>query len=137
MSNVFDKAIPEDLKRYIFDNVNFQLNQTRCMDPSYTSQKITSALLADEQIEINWSKTPVKVQNHTGESFLIRHYPPVELSTSDFHKVLNKVRDEYDQAFVIGTVGNFIVKDEPEITIIEMKCLAYMLSELYQKMCLT
>lgn len=53
----------------------------------------------------------------------------------DFHKVMDKVRNEYDQSFVIGTIGNFITKDEPEITITEMKCLAYMISELYKKVC--
>lgn len=93
----------------------------------YVLRKISSALLEDETIQINWKDSGVKIVDP-------KAYPPIqfsnEFSTAEEMKKFCNMHAPFD------IIQGFVNKDEDELTFVEGKALAFMICQLYKRFCI-
>ena len=90
-------------------------------------KNITSTLLGDEKISIDWRNSGVTIVDP-------KAYPPIrfgnEFSTAEEMKKFCNMHAPVD------IIQGFVNKDKDELTFVEGKALAFMICQLYKRFCI-
>jgi hypothetical protein len=93
----------------------------------YVLRKVSSALLEDETIQINWRSSGVKITDP-------KAYPPFQFSNE--FSTAEAMKNFCNIHAPVEIVQGFVNKDKDELTFVEGKALAFMICQLYKRFCI-
>lgn len=117
----------------LIDHISFDIQKTLLLhgiqsNSNYVLKKVSSALLEDEEISINWRAAGVKIIDP-------KAYPTPIQFNNEFSTV-EAMKDFCNTHMPIDIVQSFVNKDDAELTFVEGKALAFMICQLYKRFCI-
>ena len=94
---------------------------------NYVLKKVSSALLEDEEISINWRASGVKIVDP-------KAYPPIQFSNE--FSTAEEMKKFCNMHAPVDIIQGFVNKDKDELTFVEGKALAFMICQLYKRFCI-
>ena len=93
----------------------------------YVLRKISSKLIEDETIQINWRNSGVKIVDP-------KAYPPIQFSNE--FSTAEEMKKFCNMHAPVDIIQDFVNKDKDELTFVEGKALAFMICQLYKRFCI-